>query len=116
MTHLSREEYAQRYGPTAGDRIRLGDTSLILEIERNDIAIGDEILGGWAKTLRAGIALAYDGASESELDSIVTNVIVVDPVAGIRKTNIGIKDGLIAGFGHAGNPQTGDGLDLKLGP
>jgi urease subunit alpha len=116
MNRLNRAEYVQRYGPTIGDRIRLGDTNLVIEIAQSDIQVGEEVLAGWGKTLRTGMAMRYDGPSSSEVDAVVTNVVLIDPVLGIRKTNIGIKDGLIAGLGHAGNPDTGSRIDLELGP
>jgi urease subunit alpha len=89
---------------------------LVVRIERDDARYGDEVLNGWGKTFRTGISVAFDGADESELDSVVTNVVLIDPVIGVVKTNIGIKDGLIAGFGHAGNPHISNGIDLRLGP
>ncbi len=112
---LTREEYAARYGPTAGDRIRLGDTDLLLLVERDETAYGDEILRGWAKTMRAGLMLRDDPTGDSELDLIVTNVVVLDPVLGVRKANIGVKDGVIVGIGRAGNPDIVDDPDLVLG-
>jgi urease subunit alpha len=116
MTPLSRVEYIARYGPTLGDRIQLGDTNLTVKVERDDARYGEEVLGGWGKTLRSGMSLDFDGPADSELDAVVTNVVVIDPVLGIRKTNIGIRDGLIAAIGQAGNPDTSDGVEMHLGP
>jgi urease subunit alpha len=115
-TELGRPEYAARYGPTTGDRVRLGDTDLLARIERDETSYGDEVLRGWAKTLRTGIMLNDELPAASELDLIVTNVVVLDPVLGVFKANIGVKDGLIAGIGRAGNPDVVDNPDLLLGP
>lgn len=116
MAHeLSRQEYADRYAPTTGDRIRLGDTNLVALIERDETSYGDEVLRGWGKTFRTGIMLSDQATAASELDLIITNVIVIDPVLGIFKANIGVKDGLIAGVGRAGNPDIVENPDLLLG-
>lgn len=114
-TSLSREEYAARYGPTAGDRIRLGDTDLLALVERDDTYHGDEVLRGWARTMRTGLMLRDQPTADSELDLVVTNVVVVDPVLGIFKSNIGVKDGLITAIGRAGNPDIVDAPVLELG-
>jgi urease subunit alpha len=112
---LTREEYAARYGATTGDRIRLGDTNLLALIERDETSYGDEVLRGWGKTFRTGLMLSDQATSSSELDLIVTNAVVLDPVLGVFKANIGVKDGLIAGIGRAGNPDIVDNPDLLLG-
>src|SRR5216117_3198413 len=112
---ISRPDYAARYGPTAGDRIRLGDTDLLALIERDETSYGDEVLRGWGKTLRTGLMMSDRTPPASELDLIISNVIVVDPVLGIFKANIGVKDGVIAGVGRAGNPDVVDSPDLLIG-
>jgi urease subunit alpha len=112
---ISRREYANRYGPTAGDRVRLGDTDLLALIERDETSYGDEVLRGWGKTLRTGLMMNDRTPPASELDLIISNVIVVDPVLGIFKANIGVKDGVIAGVGRAGNPDVVDNPDLLIG-
>ena len=113
---LSREEYARRYGPTAGDRVRLGDTDLWVEIVDDHVGYGDEPMWGYAKTLRSRQAQFDRAPSESELDMIITGAVVIDPVLGVVKTNIGIKDGRIVGIGRAGNPDITGGVDLLIGP
>ncbi len=113
---LNRSEYHALYGPTVGDRIRLGDTDLVALIERDDATYGDELLYGWGKTIRAGMMVAHNVPRASELDFIFHNVIICDPVMGIFKSNIGVKDGLIAGVGRAGNPDIMEDLDLVIGP
>ncbi len=115
MAKISRKEYAQMYGPTKGDGVRLGDTSLIAEIEHDYAVPGDECLHGGGKTLRDGLGLmpGFDSAAGS-LDMLISNVVVIDPVLGIVKGDIGIKDGKIVGIGKAGNPNTMDGVHPDL--
>ncbi len=115
MARMSRRDYAAMYGPTKGDAVRLGDTSLLAEIEHDHNVPGDECLHGGGKTLRDGLGLTpgYDSASGS-LDMIVCNAVVIDPVLGIIKGDIGIKDGLVVGVGKGGNPAVMDGVDPHL--
>src|SRR5437667_4314506 len=94
---ISRQVYAARYGPTAGDRVRLGDTNLLALIERDETSYGDEVLRGWGKTMRTGFMMNDRTPAECELDLLISNVIVVDPVLGVVKASIGVKDGLIVG-------------------
>src|SRR5215470_12451114 len=112
---MSRQDYAQLYGPTAGDAVRLGDTSLIAEIELDHAVPGDECLHGGGKTLRDGMGLVagLDSAMGS-LDMVISNAVVIDPVLGIVKGDIGVKDGRIVGVGKAGNPAIMDGVDPAL--
>lgn len=113
---LSREGYARRYGPTTGDRIRLGDTNLWVRVEGDDVGYGDEPLWGYAKNVRSRQAQSDRATSDSELDMLIAGVIVIDPFLGVLKTNIGIKDGRIAGIGRAGNPDISTGVELTIGP
>jgi urease subunit alpha len=115
MAKMSRADYAALYGPTTGDAVRLGDTSLLAEIEHDHAVYGDECLHGGGKTLRDGLGLTpgYDSAQGS-LDMVISNAVIVDPVLGIVKGDIGIKDGVIAGVGKAGNPAVMDGVDPNL--
>ena len=112
---MDRRLYQGLYGPTAGDRIRLADTNLIIEIERDDASYGDEVLAGFGKTQRDGMLATSRAGRDSELDLLISNVVVLDPVLGVRKTSIGIKDGRIAGLGRAGNPDNVDAIDLVVG-
>src|SRR5216117_4066361 len=112
---ISRQDYAARYGPTTGDRIRLGDTNLLALIERDESSYGDELLRGWGKTMRTGIMMSDRVPAVSELDLLITNVVVIDPVLGVLKANIGVKDGRIVGVGRAGNPDVVDNPDLLVG-
>ena len=115
MTRMTRADYARMYGPSTGDAVRLGDTSLLAEVEHDHAAYGDESLHGGGKTLRDGLGLTpgYDSAMGS-LDMLLCNALLIDPVLGIVKGDIGIKDGRIAGVGKAGNPATMDGVDKNL--
>jgi urease subunit alpha len=120
MTALDRAEYSARYGPTAGDRVRLADTDLWVEVEDDDVFPGDELVSGCGKTARDGVLVTARAGSasiwrrDSALDMIITNVLVLDPVLGVRKTSIGIADGRIAGTGRAGNPDVQSGVDLVV--
>jgi urease subunit alpha len=111
---MSRAEYAVRYGPTAGDHIRLGDTALWVEITEDHVGFGDEPLWGYGKNIRH--RMTQGEASESELDVLVAGVTLLDPYLGVIKANIGIKDGRIAGIGRAGNPDITFGVDMRIGP
>lgn len=115
MTKMTRRAYVDMYGPTKGDAVRLGDTSLLAQVEKDFIVPGDECLHGGGKTLRDGLGLApgYDSASGS-LDMLISNVLIIDPVLGIIKADIGIKEGRIAGIGKAGNPAIMEGVDPDL--
>ena len=113
---LDRSRYNTLYGPTAGDRIRLGDTNLVAKIEADHTSYGDEILFGWGKNIIVGMMVAHRSPRASELDGLIANAIIFDPILGIFNGDIGIKDGLIAGIGRAGNPDVMDGVDLVRGP
>jgi urease subunit alpha len=116
MTRLSAEEYRTRYGATTGDRVRLGDTDLWIRVAEDRTARGDEPVWGYAKNLRSRIAQWDDATGPSELDAVLAGALVVDPVIGVVKADIGIKDGRIAGVGRAGSPELSDGIDLVIGP
>jgi len=115
---LSREEYTDLFGPTAGDRLRLGDTSLLAEIEADHATPGDEAVFGGGKTMRDGMGMKPDTQADGALDWVYSNVVVVDPVLGIQKGDLGVRNGRIVGLGKAGNPDTMDGVDpeLTIGP
>ena len=115
---ISRDRYARLYGPTAGDRFRLADTDLVAEVERDLGVPGEEAVFGGGKTIRDGMAQSQRANSEGALDLVITNVIVFDPVLGIVKGDLGVKEGRIVGLGKAGNPDTQDGVDplLAIGP
>ncbi len=112
---LSPSDRRARFGPSAGDRIRLGDTDLWVRVERDLQAPGDEPIWGYAKNIRVGLTQGAD-AGPSELDAVVVGAVVVDPTVGVVKADIGIKDGRIVGIGRAGNPGISEGIDLPIGP
>ncbi len=116
MTRLSAEEYRARYGATTGDRVRLGDTDLWVRVAEDRTARGDEPVWGYAKSLRSRMAQSDSAAGPSELDIVLTGALVIDPVIGVVKADIGIKDGRIAGIGRSGSPEISDGIDLVIGP
>jgi urease subunit alpha len=113
---LSREEHALRHGPTAGDRVRLGDTDLWIRIEEDLTEPGDQALWGYAKNWRSRMTQQDAATTASELDTVIGSVIVVDPLLGVIKADLGIKDGRIVGIGRAGNPDITDDVDLTIGP
>ncbi|MFW6435311.1 MAG: urease subunit alpha [Halovenus sp.] len=115
MREVPKRQYTDLYGPTEGSRVRLGDTTLFAEVERDLGTPGDEAVFGGGKTLRDGMGMAAGvTAEEGALDWVLTNATVIDPIVGIVKGDIGIKDGAIAGIGKAGNPDTMDGVDPEL--
>ncbi|OGO56165.1 MAG: hypothetical protein A2V84_13455 [Chloroflexi bacterium RBG_16_70_13] len=115
MSRLSRAERLARFGPTTGDLVRLGDTSLRVRVRDDRQAPGDEPIWGYAKDFRIGLAQSTT-VGPSELDAVVVGALVIDPVVGIVKADIGIKDGRIVGIGRAGNPGISGGIDLPIGP
>ena len=107
---ISGKKYAMMYGPTTGDKVRLADTSLIIEVEEDHTHYGDEIKFGGGKTIRDGMGQCVKAAREDGcLDLVITNALIVD-YTGIVKADIGIRDGKIAGIGKAGNPDIMDGV------
>ncbi len=114
---LERSEYTALYGATAGDTLRLGDTELFAEIETDVGTPGDEAVFGGGKTMRDGMGMqATTTQAEGALDWVFSNVVVIDPVLGIKKGDLGVRNGTIVGFGKAGNPDTMDGVDMVIGP
>jgi len=111
---IPRKNYVDLFGPTTGDRIRLADTDLIIEIEKDLIKHGDEAVFGGGKSIRDGQAQASGISRKDSLDLVITNAIVMDPLLGIIKADIGIKDGKIVGVGNAGNPNVMDGVDMII--
>jgi urease subunit alpha len=116
MTRLSAAEYRTRYGATTGDRIRLGDTDLWVRVQDDRSSPGDEPIWGYAKNLRSRQAQWDEAGGPSELDVLLCGALVIDPILGVVKADIGIKDGRIAGIGRSGSPAISDGIDLVVGP
>ena len=107
---ISGSKYAAMYGPTVGDKVRLADTSLVIEVEKDYTTYGDEVKFGGGKSIRDGMGQSVKTCSrDGDLDLVITNALIVD-ATGIVKADIGIKDGKIAGIGKAGNPDVMDGV------
>ena len=117
VAKIDREKYADMFGPTLGDKVHLGDTGLIVEIEKDFTVYGDECKFGGGKTLRDGMGQAAGPQGEGCLDCVITNAVVID-YSGIYKCDIGIKDGKISGIGKAGNPDVMEGVTpgMVVGP
>jgi urease subunit alpha len=113
---ISRAEHALRHGPTTGDSIRLGDTDLWVRIEDDLTDPADQASWGYAKDWRSGLGQRARAGGDSELDAVIAGAIVIDPLLGILKADIGISDGRIVGIGRAGNPDITAGVDLTIGP
>ncbi|MFB6616147.1 urease subunit alpha [Streptomyces sp. NPDC056367] len=112
--HIDPQEYATVHGPRAGDRVRLGDSGLVVRVESDAQKPGDEFLAGFGKTARDGMHLKA-ATVRGTCDMVITNVLVIDAVLGIRKVSIGIREGRIHAIGRAGNPDTLDGVDVVVG-
>jgi urease subunit alpha len=115
MTSLSRATYASMYGPTTGDRVRLADTELIIEVEKDFTLYGEEVKFGGGKVIRDGMGQSQATRREGAMDTVITNALVLDH-SGIFKADIGLKEGRIAAIGKAGNPDTQDGVTIIIGP
>ena len=117
MSTLDRARYAALYGPTTGDRIRLADTNLLIEVERDECAGGDEAVFGGGKVIRESMGQARATRAEGTPDTVITGAVILD-YWGIVKADVGIRDGRIVAIGKAGNPDTMDGVhrDLVIGP
>ncbi len=112
---ISRAAYADMYGPTTGDRLRLADTDLIIEVEKDYTTYGEEVKFGGGKVIRDGMGQSQASRKDGAVDTVITNALVVD-VSGIFKADIGLRDGVICGIGKAGNPDTQPAVDIVIGP
>ncbi len=112
---ISRSAYAQMFGPTTGDKVRLADTELFIEIEKDFTTYGEEVKFGGGKVIRDGMGQSQVSRADGAVDTVITNATVVD-ATGIYKADIGLRDGRIAGIGKAGNPDTQPGVDIVIGP
>jgi urease subunit alpha len=112
---ISRSAYASMYGPTTGDKIRLADTDLIIEVESDRTIYGDEVKFGGGKVIRDGMGQSQISRENGAVDTVITNALIVD-VNGIYKADVGIRDGRIEKIGKAGNPDTQNGVDIIIGP
>ena len=114
-TKISRQAYAEMFGPTVGDRLRLADTELFVEVEKDYTIYGEEVKFGGGKVIRDGMGQSQR-VSKDTVDTVITNALIIDAVTGIVKADIGIKDGRIAGIGKAGNPDIQPGVNIVVGP
>ena len=112
---ISRAAYGDMDGPTTGDRVRLADTDLIIEVEKDFTTYGEEVKFGGGKVIRDGMGQSQASRAKGAVDTVITNALVVD-ASGIYKADIGLKDGVICGIGKAGNPDTQPGVDIIIGP
>jgi len=112
---MSRGAYAQMFGPTMGDKVRLADTELVIEVERDFTTYGEEVKFGGGKVIRDGMGQSQRTRSEGAVDTVITNALILDHW-GIVKADIAIKDGRIAAIGKAGNPDVQPGIDIIIGP
>ena len=116
MTHsIPRSLYADLYGPTTGDKVRLADTDLIVEVERDYTIPGEEVVFGGGKVIRDGMGQGQASRASGAVDTVITNALVIDH-GGIFKADVALRDGLIAGIGKAGNPDVQPGVDIVIGP
>ena len=114
-TKITRQAYAEMFGPTTGDRLRLADTELIIEVEKDYTIYGEEVKFGGGKVIRDGMGQGQRVSAET-VDTVITNALIVDAVTGIIKADIGLKDGRIAAIGKAGNPDIQPGVTIVIGP
>ena len=112
---ISRAAYAGMFGPTTGDKVRLADTELIIEVENDFTTYGEEVKFGGGKVIRDGMGQSQVARADGAVDTVITNALVID-VSGIYKADIGLKDGRIVAIGKAGNPDTQPNVDIIIGP
>jgi len=113
---MSRAAYADMFGPTTGDRVRLADTDLIVEVEKDFTTYGEEVKFGGGKVIRDGMGQAQTTRAGGAVDTVITNVLIIDARLGVVKADVGLKDGRIAAIGKAGNPDVQPGVDIIVGP
>ena len=112
---MSRAAYADMFGPTTGDKVRLADTELVIEIEKDFTTYGEEVKFGGGKTIRDGMGQSQVTRAAGAVDTVITNVVILDHW-GIVKADVGIKDGRIAAIGKAGNPDIQPNVTIIIGP
>ena len=115
MARITRAAYAEMFGPTTGDRVRLADTDLIVEVENDLTTYGEEVKFGGGKVIRDGMGQSQFSQAQGAVDTVITNALIIDHW-GIVKADVAITNGRIAGIGKAGNPDTQPGVDLIIGP
>ncbi|TBW33948.1 urease subunit alpha [Siculibacillus lacustris] len=115
-TKISRAAYADMFGPTTGDKVRLADTDLIVEVEKDFTIYGEEVKFGGGKVIRDGMGQAQTTRAQGAVDTVITNALIIDAKLGIVKADVGLKDGRIVGIGKAGNPDVQPGVTIIIGP
>jgi urease subunit alpha len=115
MAKISRSTYAQMYGPTVGDKVRLADTELIIEVEKDFTLYGEEVKFGGGKVIRDGMGQSQATRAQGAMDTVITNALIVDH-SGIYKADVGLKEGRISAIGKAGNPDTQNAVTIIIGP
>src|SRR5450432_956478 len=115
MARITRQAYADMFGPTTGDRVRLADTDLVVEVERNLTIYGEEVKFGGGKVIRDGMGQSQASQAEGAVDTVITNALIIDHW-GIVKADVAISNGRIARIGKAGNPDVQPGVDIVIGP
>jgi urease subunit alpha len=114
-TRISRAAYADMFGPTTGDKVRLADTDLIVEVEKDLTTYGEEVKFGGGKVIRDGMGQSQVARADGAVDTVITNALIIDHT-GIYKADVGLRDGRIAGIGKAGNPDVQPGVTIVVGP
>src|SRR5213595_2230965 len=112
---IKRSVYADMFGPTTGDKVRLADTDLIIEVEKDFTTYGEEVKFGGGKVIRDGMGQSQISRAGGAVDTVITNALIIDHW-GIIKADVGLKDGRIAAIGKAGNPDIQTGVDIIIGP
>src|SRR4026208_294471 len=112
---MTRAAYADMFGPTTGDKVRLPHTALIVEVEKALTTYGEEVKFGGGKVIRDGMGQSQISRADGAVDTVITNALIVDHT-GIYKADVGLKDGRIAAIGKAGNPDIQPGVDIVIGP
>ncbi len=115
MTRITRSAYADMFGPTVGDRVRLADTDLIVEVEKDFTLYGEEVKFGGGKVIRDGMGQSQATRAEGAVDTVITNALIIDHW-GIVKADVGLRDGRISAIGKAGNPDVQPGVTIIVGP
>ena len=115
VNFINRKSYAAMYGPSVGDKIRLADTELFIEIEKDYTSYGEEVKFGGGKVIRDGMGQSQISNKKGAMDTVITNAVILD-YWGIVKADIGIKDGYIFKIGKAGNPDIQSNIDIIIGP
>src|SRR5687768_2666252 len=112
---IKRSVYADMFGPTTGDRVRLADTDIIIEVEKDFSVYGEEVKFGGGKVIRDGMGQSQVSRAQGAMDTVITNALIIDHW-GIVKADVGLRDGRIAAIGKAGNPDTQPGITIVIGP